>query len=72
MVQSCYLAIVTVGHSSRHEPLSVSYFGRRRTLRAVNRHLRMAGDQCPLKGGAIDHHRCHGELVNQLTKELTN
>jgi hypothetical protein len=25
--------------------------------------VRMAGGQCPLKGG-IDHHRCLGELVN--------
>ena len=41
-------------------------------LPAVNSSVRMAGGQCPLKGGAIDHHRCHGELVNQLTTELTN
>jgi hypothetical protein len=39
---------------------------------AVNCRCRMAGGQCPLKGGAIDHHRCHGELVNQLTRVLTN
>ena len=38
---------------------------------AVNGLVRMAGGQCPLKGGAIDHHRCHGGLVNQLTRELT-
>ena len=34
--------------------------------------VRMAGGQCPPKGGAIDHHHCHGELVNRLTNELTN
>jgi hypothetical protein len=40
--------------------------------RAVICPLRMAGGQCPLKGGAIDHHRCHEELVNQLTTVFTN
>lgn len=38
----------------------------------VNAAARMAGGQCPPKGGAIDHHRCHGELINQLNSELTN
>ena len=48
--------------------LSTSCIG----MPAVNSSVRMAGGQCPLKGGAIDHHRCHRELVNQLTSELTN
>ena len=48
---------------------------RRRRLRcmpAVNSSMRTAGGQCPLKRGAIDHHHCRGELVNQLTSVLTN
>jgi len=40
--------------------------------RAVICTLRMAGGQCPLKRGAIDHHRCHGELVNQIDRRMTN
>jgi hypothetical protein len=38
-----------------------------KALHAVNKLLWMAGGQCPLNRGAIDHHHCHGQLVNQLT-----
>jgi hypothetical protein len=38
----------------------------------VNKLLRMAGGQCPLKGGQLTTTTAMGELVNQLTRELTN
>jgi hypothetical protein len=38
-----------------------------KALHAVNKLLRMAGGQCPLKGGQLTTTNCHGQLVNQLT-----
>jgi hypothetical protein len=38
----------------------------------LNKLLRMAGGQCPLKGGQLTTTTAMGELVNQLTGELTN
>ena len=53
--------------SSRH----VHYCIGTAAAHAVNQLLRMAGGQCPLKGGQLTTTTAMGQLVNQLTRELT-